>query len=734
MIFKIKNSKSVEGEYVDLRKEKLTAIDGFDVKKIEKFAKILRGLIFATVEASQSGHPGGSSSKVEQFLSLIFSGVLAFNPLDPKDPGRDRVVWSAGHCAPLLYSGLSLIYETMRREGRQFSPAVIKSVFPEDLIRFRHPDGPQGHAESCYPLSDYSTGPSGHGFSAAGGIALAHSSCGLDTKIWVFMGDAESEEGISYEARNVLTATGMKNLIVSLDYNHFGVDGPIEEVIASRYLNHWLGFGWNVIEVDGQNLSQLARAYQMAKKGFKNNSPTVVLSHTVKGKCYGAKENTAGSHGSMLNHSDYVKAVKKLGFNIPGEEGKTILDIEYIFGKLNEEDARYIARRMEIAAENIKPEGVLVKKMEKKLSGRPLVNPASIARPDVLPEELIFKFGEEISIRKSSSAFFKWLMKKTAFFYAGAGDLSKSVLTNEAEEIYGIINRKNILGRGIRFGIAEQNMAMMSSAMTQDILPGEFHPVSVFGTYAVFTLLSSHCIRLALVNNHLNPENKGFFIALASHDGPETGEDGPTHQGTFWMSLFGSLPGIKVYKPLDANECVEMLFYALKKAEPIILALPRTNTFVFERGNGTPPAREAINGAYVFRDFQNNGKRKIVLAISGAQIMMNVLKILPELAQDGLDVKIVAVTSPQLFEELQKNNPRKALEILPDEERKKTIILHNGWKGFLYPFILPSDCSERTIGVDSYFKSGSAEEIYKLAELDKNSLKNKIANAVNAFD
>ena len=130
---------------------------------------------------------------------------------------------------------------------------AIDAVMPENLTRFRHPDGPQGHIESHYPLADLGTGASGHGLSAAGGIAVAHRSSGLDTKVFVLMGDAETEEGMSYEARNVLNTMGIDNLIVSLDYNHFGIDGNINEVIASPYINHWLGLGWNVIEVDGHN-------------------------------------------------------------------------------------------------------------------------------------------------------------------------------------------------------------------------------------------------------------------------------------------------------------------------------------------------------------------------------------------------------------------------------------------------------------------------------------------------
>src|ERR1039457_6474354 len=139
-----------------------------------------------------------------------------------------------------------------------------------------------------------------------------------------------------------------------------------------------------------------------------------------------------------------------------------------------------------------------------------------------------------------------------------------------------------------------------------------------------------------------------FLIMLAAHDGPETGEDGPTHHGLFWMSLFTAYPGIKVYKPLDANEAVEMLFHAAHRGEPVVFSAVRPGTPVLKRGNGVPPAIEAIHGAYVFKPFRENHKQKLVLAICGGQVMANVLEILPEI-EEKADVKIVAVTSPQLY-------------------------------------------------------------------------------------
>lgn len=718
---------SQTAEYLNIKDLDLADLEGIDVKKINKLAKIIRGLIFATVEAGQSGHPG-SSGKVEQFLAMTLGGVMAFDPTNPKNPGRDRVVWSAGHCTPLLFGGQALYYDILKRTGRQFDQSVVKAVMIEDLLRFRHDDGPQGHAEAQYPYSDFTTGPSGHGFSAAGGLAMVHQSCGLDTKTWVFMGDAESEEGMTYEARNIAATNGLKNLIVSLDYNHFGIDAEIEQVISSPYINHWLGLGWNVIETNGHNVLEMVYAYRMAAQGFANGQPTVIICHTLKGKSYGKLENTAASHGTAAKHDDYVSIMKNLGFNIPGEQGKALLDMQTVLSQITAEDEKYILERLEVGTKKILPESDLMEQMKKVLAGRPIVDPLAIKRPKVLPPELVFAEGEKVSTRKAAQAWMAWYMKQTAFFYAGAGDLAKSVYTNSAEEVYGLISKENPLGRGIRYGIAEQNMAMMGAGLTQDILPGGYKPVSVFGTFAVFTSMMANQIRLAIIGNQLNPETKGFFIVLAAHDGPETGEDGPTHQGMYWMSLYNALPGIKVYKPLDANETIEMLFGALEKGEPIVLSVYRPEQPVIKRDK-IPAAVEANNGAYVYKKFLGNGSR-LVLAICGMQVLLNTLEILPELEKQGLDIKIIVVTSPELFEDLQKNNPAKAQEILSDEERKLVVTLHNGWSGFLYPFMLEKNYDKKAIGISHYLKSGNVAEVYDVAKMTVEGIKEKILNAL----
>jgi transketolase len=363
--------------------------------------------------------------------------------------------------------------------------------------------------------------------------------------------------------------------------------------------------------------------------------------------------------------------------------------------------------------------------MGEALDGRPLRDYRSFERPETLPAELVFAEGQPAATRKATEAWFAWAMRESAFFFVGAGDLMKSILTGKAEQVYGVVSPSNPLGRGFRFGIAEQNMAMMSTAMAQDVLPGGFRPMTAFASYGVFTSMMANAVRMTLIDSDVNPAAKAFFIVLAAHDGPETGEDGPTHHGLFWMSLFTAYPGIKVYKPLDANEAVEMLFHAAKRGEPVVFSAVRPGTPVFRRGDGVPAARAACDGAYVFKPFRDNDKPKKVLVVSGGQVMANLLEILPELER-RYDVKIIAVTSPELFEELRREDPEKADAIFPDGERQFVSLLHNGWPGFLYPFLLPWDYAGRTIAMDRFSRSGKPDEIYRAAGFDAAGLRKRL--------
>src|SRR5437773_4237779 len=163
--------------------------------------------------------------------------------------------------------------------------------------------------------------------------------------------------------------------------------------------------------------------------------------------------------------------MRKLGFDIPGKEGEVAADLATVAGSLTDAESDYLIQRLNAAARKLAPEDELVARMEIALGDRPLLDYNALLRPVELPPELVFQEGDSVPTRKATEAWFAWAMKHTAFFYVGAGDLMKSILTGKAEKVYGVVTTDNPLGRGFRFGIAEQNMAMMCTAMSQDVLP-----------------------------------------------------------------------------------------------------------------------------------------------------------------------------------------------------------------------------------------------------------------------
>jgi transketolase len=716
------------GKYIDLRGVSLSPISFVNEKMLEEVCRIVRGLVFTTVDGAKSGHPGGSSSKVEQLVTLLLSGAYRFDAWNPKDPCRDRLVWSAGHCSPLAHSLVALIYEALGKgvpeEAKKYTLRV------SDLAKFRTLGGPSGHVEAHYALQDATTGSSGHGLSDALGRAILFKSCGLPINVFTIMGDAETEEGMSFEARNVASNLSLSNLIVLLDHNNYGIDGPITEAVASSPKDQWTSFGWNVIQVNGHNIRELSHAYHLAENGFENHKPTVVIAHTTKGLHYGKLENTCTSHGTPLSHDDYVIAMQKLGFSGVTKENTTEENLNTVSLTLSEEMCgtnniiSFLCEELFESLYQLPEETDLIQKMKETLKGRPDGDYRSVKRPDTLPPELVFKQGEPKATRFATEACFKWEMEHNPLFYVGTGDLSSSILTRKAEDVYGIITPDSPLGRGIRWGIAEQNMAMASVALSQETLPGGYKPMTAFASYAVFASMMANSVRMGLINNAMSKNAHGFFIMLSAHDGPETGEDGATHHGEGAEAMyFMACPGIKVYKPLDANEAVEMYFHACQHGEPIDFHVSRPNTMVFVRDEttGIPPASEARNGAYVFQKYANNGKKKLAIVVAGGKLAENLKIAMPKIAEH-YDVKVIAVPSPELFEEFKKKNPEQAEKILSPTDKQNIVGFHNGTPMFLYTLVPP----ERVHGITEFLASGRPDEIYLQAGLDPEGIVEKI--------
>ncbi len=264
---------------------------------LRALARQVRVDILKMTHRAGSGHPGGSMSETEILLALYFGGRLRIDPEDPKNPDRDRLILSKGHCCPGLYSVLA-----------------ERGYFPRDeLWSFRRVGHLlQGHSDLKIPGVDMSAGSLGMGLSYGNGCALAARVRGQDYRTYVILGDGECQEGNIWEAAMTSAHRKIDNLTAILDYNKIQIDGFVEDVKnLEPVVDKWEAFGWNVIEIDGHNFPELFSALDDAADT--KGKPTIIVAHTVKGKGISFMENQAEFHGRALKDEEMKRAMDELG-------------------------------------------------------------------------------------------------------------------------------------------------------------------------------------------------------------------------------------------------------------------------------------------------------------------------------------------------------------------------------------------------------------------------------------
>lgn len=256
---------------------------------------IRKGIIEGTFNA-KSGHPGGSLS-ITEILAYLYRTEMNVDPKNPKKADRDRLVLSKGHAAPGLYAALA---------NAGFFPV-------EDLKTLRKSSSYlQGHPNMNYvPGVDMSTGSLGQGISAAVGMALGAKFGGDSFRVYAILGDGELGEGQVWEAAMFASAKKLDNLCVIVDNNNLQIDGTVEEVNSPYPIDEkFASFGFNVINIDGNDLEQIESAFTEAKTV--TGKPTAIIAKTVKGKGVSFMENQVSWHGSAPNAEQYEIAMAEL--------------------------------------------------------------------------------------------------------------------------------------------------------------------------------------------------------------------------------------------------------------------------------------------------------------------------------------------------------------------------------------------------------------------------------------
>jgi len=265
------------------------------IQELEGIALRIRWMVLEMIFKAQSGHLGGSFSVAEIVAALYFS-ELNLDPRNPLWEDRDRLVPSKGHCAPAIYSALSL-------KG-VIAPETLDELRQEGCALQGHP------CMNKVPGIDMSTGSLGHGLSIGLGMALAAQLEKKTNRVYVLLGDGELNEGQNWEAAMAASKYALPNLIAIVDRNRVQLDGPTEEIMPLEPLvDKWEAFNWHATVVDGHSVEQVVDGLRWAKR---QNAPSVVIANTVKGKGVSFMENTHVWHGRPPTKEEYEKAMKEL--------------------------------------------------------------------------------------------------------------------------------------------------------------------------------------------------------------------------------------------------------------------------------------------------------------------------------------------------------------------------------------------------------------------------------------
>lgn len=268
-----------------------------DVNELQKYANKIREGVIKAVYSAKSGHPGGSLS-IAEILAVLYFNQMNIDERNPKAKERDRLVLSKGHTSPALYSALAL---------RGFFDV-------KDLENFRNiKSNLQGHPDmKNIPGVDASTGSLGQGLSIANGMAISSKMDSEGVRVYCICGDGEIEEGQIWEAAMTSAHYKLDNLCLIIDNNNLQIDGKVSEVMNIYPIDEkFRSFGFEVINVDGHNISELISAFEQAKKT--KGKPTAIIANTIKGKGVSFMENQAEWHGKAPNEEQYKQAMKELG-------------------------------------------------------------------------------------------------------------------------------------------------------------------------------------------------------------------------------------------------------------------------------------------------------------------------------------------------------------------------------------------------------------------------------------
>ncbi|MDZ7373344.1 MAG: transketolase [candidate division KSB1 bacterium] len=730
--------------------------------KWEVIKDMVDQLIDIMLNYRQSGHPGGSRSKVHALVALMLSGVMRYDLRHPEKRFGDRFILSAGHTIPLVYAMLAVLSDAMRvkfqqtGDPRYYIPPE-RIVLPEDLLLFRRNRGLPGHAEMAGKtlFLKFNTGPSGHGAPAAAGQALALRIAGVDqVKVVALEGEGGLTPGGVHETMNSAWGLGLHNLYFVIDWNDFGIDDhPISSVVPGTPVDWFGAHGWRVVGCDdGHDWSKLTRMILELFYGPNDRKvPNVGYMRTKKGRGYLKYDNHSHGAPHPINSEIFWETKRPFmekygvefeGFGKPAPadpqelQAQERTNIERVMGVLrrDQELVDYIAETLASLGDSV-PEEIGTYR----LGDRSPWSDERLYDYRNYPPQLYLPPGKEAANRNALARWAAWVnyfgFKEYGrpLFIAASADLAES--TNIAgfakawEDFpgFGWYDRdSNTFGALLPQEITEfANAGICVGMATVNFARDPYREFNGFytacSTYGSFAYLKYGPMRLFSQLAQDCELKVGKVIWVAGHSGPETADDSRTHFGIFSPGVGQLFPKGKVVNvhPWEHNEVPVVLAAALRLDAPIIvLHLTRPPIRIPDReALGIPSHFEAARGAYLIRDYRPGLPRMGTVIVQGTSTTNNLLQILPELDRRGINVKIVAAISYELFMAQPEEYRRR---ILPEEDWLDSMVITNGALRLMHDWLSSKVAEQYSLSSDwdnRWRTGGTVEELCEEAHI-----------------
>ena len=599
-----------------------------DIKLMNKAADNIRILAASMVEKAKSGHPGGAMGGAD-FVNVLFSEFLVYDPKNPAWEGRDRYFQDPGHMSPMLYSVLALAGKFTIDELKEFRQ--WGSVTP-------------GHPEvNVMRGIENTSGPLGQGHTYAVGAAIAakflKARLGdvMNQTIYTYISDGGIQEEISQGAGRIAGTLGLDNLIMFYDANNIQLSTTVGEVTTENVAMKYEAWGWKVITINGNDVTEIRRALTEAKA--ETSRPTLIIGNTIMGKgAVGADkssyENKVSTHGQPLSAAgvSIADTIRNLGGN-PDDPFQIFPEVAELYAKRAKELEAIVAERYAAKAEWAKANPELAAKMDLWFSGKaPVIDWKAIEQK---PNQ---------ATRAASATVLGVLATQVENMIVSSADLSNSDKTDGFLKKTHAFVKGDFSGAFLQAGVAELTMACVCIGMS---LHGGV--IVACGTFFVFSDYMKPAIRMADLM-----EQPVKFVW--SHDAFRVGEDGPTHEPVeqeVQIRLMEKLKNHKghnsmlVLRPADVTETTIAWKMAMENtATPTALIFSRQNiTDLPAKGNRYDEALQAEKGAYIVESDENPD---VIMVASGSEVST-----LEEgaalLRADGIKVRIVSVPSEGLF-------------------------------------------------------------------------------------